>query len=90
MKLNRAMGARDLGGPHGIRVRALLLDARRGDRFRAAALLGEAAALAERIGMPALLGRIRALGRRAPRRPAVLPTACRRARCRSSGSSPRG
>ena len=35
------------------------------------ALLGEAAALAERIGMPALLGRIRALGlRRAADRPA--------------------
>ncbi|MDP9135198.1 MAG: response regulator transcription factor, partial [Actinomycetota bacterium] len=35
-------------------------------RDRAAALLGEAAALAQRIGMPALLGRIRALGSSAP------------------------
>ena len=34
----------------------------RGRRQEARALLGEAAALGERIGMPALLGRIRALG----------------------------
>src|SRR5205085_4984476 len=37
-----------------------------GVRDRADALLGEAAALAERIGMPALLGRVRALGSPAP------------------------
>ena len=37
-----------------------------GERDRVAALLGEAATHAERIGMPALLGRIRALGPAAP------------------------
>jgi ATP/maltotriose-dependent transcriptional regulator MalT len=47
-----------------------LLLARRGaDRSRAEALLGEAAQLAERIGMPALVAKIRALG--APARPST-------------------
>jgi DNA-binding CsgD family transcriptional regulator len=38
------------------------------ERDRAAALLGEADMLAERIGMPALLGRIRTLGAARPQR----------------------
>jgi DNA-binding CsgD family transcriptional regulator/tetratricopeptide (TPR) repeat protein len=38
----------------------------RGDRAGAAALLGEAATLAERTGLPALLARIQALGAAAP------------------------
>jgi DNA-binding NarL/FixJ family response regulator len=49
----------------------LLLSRGPAERDRAQALLGEAAGLAERIGMPALLGRIRALGSATPpaRRP---------------------
>jgi DNA-binding NarL/FixJ family response regulator len=39
---------------------------RDGDRDHAAALLGEAATLAEQIGMRALLGRVEALGAAAP------------------------
>ena len=45
---------------------------RPGERSRAEALLGEAAALAEHIGLPPLLGRIRALDLTAPP-PATLP-----------------
>ena len=52
---------------------------RRGDP-RAAALLGEAAALAQRFGMAALLARIPALGVGSPSRGAPCPTACRTAR----------
>ena len=44
----------------------LLLTRGRGGRDRAAALLGEAASLAERIGMEGLLDRIRSLGVAAP------------------------
>jgi DNA-binding CsgD family transcriptional regulator len=43
-----------------------LLGRGRAGRRRAAALLGEAATLAERIGMPALLNRVRVLGPPAP------------------------
>ena len=52
---------------HVLRVRPLPADAAGGDRDRADALLGEASALAGRIGMPSLLGRIRALGTTAPK-----------------------
>jgi DNA-binding CsgD family transcriptional regulator len=45
---------------------ARMLLARDGDRGHAAALLGEAASLAEQIGMRALLGRVEALGAAAP------------------------
>ncbi len=48
-------GRGDLARAHRVRVRALPARARRADRERADALLGEAASLAERIGMPTLL-----------------------------------
>jgi DNA-binding CsgD family transcriptional regulator len=65
-ELNRSMGA-DTWLAHTAYEHARLLLARPGgDRGQAEALLGEAAALAERIGMPALLARVRALGTAAP------------------------
>ena len=73
MELNRRMGARDLARPHRVRVRAHAARPRpRGERDRAAALLGEAAALAEQIGMPALLARASRRSDRLPP-PAALP-----------------
>jgi DNA-binding CsgD family transcriptional regulator len=67
MELNRRMGAVTWIA-HTAHEHARMLLARGGDeRDRAAALLGEAATLAERIGMPTLLGRVRALGSSAPR-----------------------
>jgi len=61
-QLNRRMGAATWLA-HTLHEHGRVLLARGdGERDRAAALLGEAATLAERIGMPALLGRIRALG----------------------------
>ena len=58
MALNRRDGRADVARPHRLRVRAHA--AARGARATApAALLGEAERLAERIGMPALLDRIR-------------------------------
>jgi DNA-binding CsgD family transcriptional regulator len=66
MELNRRMGV-DTWRAHTAYEHARLLRARgRSDRDRVAALLAEAAALAERIGMPALLGRIGALGSAGP------------------------
>jgi DNA-binding CsgD family transcriptional regulator len=65
MKINRDMGAQTWLAHTAYEYGRMLLASRSGDR--AAALLGEAGALAERIGMPALLGRIRALER--PRLP---------------------
>ena len=66
LELNRRMGAPTWHAHTAYEYARLLLLAGGaggpGRRGRAAALLGEAAALAERIGMPALLGRIRALG----------------------------
>jgi DNA-binding CsgD family transcriptional regulator/tetratricopeptide (TPR) repeat protein len=71
MELNRRMGAHTWLA-HTAYEYARLLLARDGDSGdRAAALLAEAAALAERIGMQSLLGRIGALGS-APAEP-VLP-----------------
>jgi DNA-binding CsgD family transcriptional regulator/tetratricopeptide (TPR) repeat protein len=67
MELNRRMGAATWLAHTAYEYARLLLARDGGERDRAAALLGEAAALAERIGMPALLGRIRALGSSAPR-----------------------
>ena len=52
--------------PHRLRVARLLRARGPSEPDRVDTLLGEAAALAERIGMPALLGRIRALGAAAP------------------------
>jgi DNA-binding CsgD family transcriptional regulator/tetratricopeptide (TPR) repeat protein len=62
LELNREMGATTWFAHTAYEyARSLLVSAPR-QRSRAEALLGEAAALAEQIGMPTLLGRIRALG----------------------------
>ncbi len=72
LDLNRRMGATTwLAHTQYEYARFLRTRKRGGDRRRADALLGEAAALADRIGMPALLGRIRAFG--APPHDAGLP-----------------
>jgi DNA-binding CsgD family transcriptional regulator len=66
MELNRRMGA-DTWLAHTANEYARLLRRRPGgDQARADALLGEAAALAERIGMAGLVARIQALGSSAP------------------------
>jgi DNA-binding CsgD family transcriptional regulator len=66
MELNRSMGALTWLA-HTAYQYARLLRARDGDeRDRASPLLGEAETLAERIGMPVLLARVRALGSPAP------------------------
>ena len=87
MELNRRMGAVTWLAHTANEYARLLLRRPGGDRTRAEALLGEAAGLAERIGMPALLGRIRALGSPASagaaRRPPCFQTASPRARSRS-------
>jgi DNA-binding CsgD family transcriptional regulator/tetratricopeptide (TPR) repeat protein len=67
MELNRRMGATTWLA-HTAYEYARMVRARDGrERDRAAALLGEAEVLASRVGMPALLGRIRALGSGAPK-----------------------
>ena len=66
MELNRRMGAVTWLAHTAYEYGRLLLARGNGERDRADALLGEAAALAERIGMPALLGRVRALGSAVP------------------------
>jgi DNA-binding CsgD family transcriptional regulator/tetratricopeptide (TPR) repeat protein len=67
MDLNRRMGATTWLAHTAYEYARLLLARGGRERDRGAALLGEAAELAERIGMPALRGRIRALGSAAPR-----------------------
>ncbi len=71
MGLDRRMGAVTWLAHTAYQYARMLLARGQGERDRAAALLGEAAALAEQIGMPALLARIHALGSAAP--PAPLP-----------------
>jgi DNA-binding CsgD family transcriptional regulator/tetratricopeptide (TPR) repeat protein len=71
LELNRRMGAATWVAHTAYEYARFLTARRPGDRLRAEALLAEAAALAKRIGMPSLLGRIRALGSSAP--PAALP-----------------
>jgi DNA-binding CsgD family transcriptional regulator/tetratricopeptide (TPR) repeat protein len=66
MELNRRMGALTWLAHTAYEYGRYLLAERGGDRDRAAALLGEAGTLAESIGMPTLLARIRALGSHAP------------------------
>jgi DNA-binding CsgD family transcriptional regulator len=66
MELNRRMGAVTWLAHTAYQYACLLLGRGPGERDHAGALLGEAAALAERIGMPTLLGRVRALGSAAP------------------------
>jgi DNA-binding CsgD family transcriptional regulator/tetratricopeptide (TPR) repeat protein len=70
-ELNRRMGATTWQAHTAFEHARFLLRRRAAHRPRAEALLGEAAALAERVGMPALLERIRGLGTAAP--PPVLP-----------------
>jgi DNA-binding CsgD family transcriptional regulator len=65
MTLNREMGAQTWLAHTAYEYGRMLLRRGRGEDDRAAELLGEADRLAERIGMRALLGRIRSLG--APR-----------------------
>jgi DNA-binding CsgD family transcriptional regulator len=67
MELNRRMGASTWLAHTAYEYARFLLSRGRGDRDRAEALLGEAAALAERIGMQGLEARIRTLGSPAPR-----------------------
>ena len=66
LELNRRMGAETWLAHTAYEYGRFLLAQRRGDREQAGALLGEAASLAWRIGMPALLGRIQALSTSAP------------------------
>jgi DNA-binding CsgD family transcriptional regulator/tetratricopeptide (TPR) repeat protein len=66
MELNRRMGASTWVAHSAYEYGRFLLGRGRGSRDRAQALLGEAAGLAERIGMEGLLGKIRALGVPAP------------------------
>jgi DNA-binding CsgD family transcriptional regulator/tetratricopeptide (TPR) repeat protein len=62
MELNRRMGAPTWLAHTAYEYARLLLARGPGTRNRGQALLGEAAALADRLGMPALLARTRALG----------------------------
>jgi DNA-binding CsgD family transcriptional regulator len=64
LELNRSMGAATWVAHTAYEHGRFLLAQQAGDRARE--LLGEAAALAQRIGMPTLLSRIRALGPTAP------------------------
>jgi DNA-binding CsgD family transcriptional regulator len=66
MELNRRMGAVTWLAHTEYEYARFLLARRRGDPVQADALLREAARLAERIGMPGLLAKIRALGSPAP------------------------
>jgi DNA-binding CsgD family transcriptional regulator/tetratricopeptide (TPR) repeat protein len=66
MELNRSMGALTWLAHTAYEYARLALSRPQGDRSRADALLGEAAGLAERVGMPALLARIQGLGSVAP------------------------
>ena len=66
MELNRRIGARTWLAHTAYEYARLLLARGAGERARGQALLGEAATLADAIGMPALLGRIRALGSSGP------------------------
>ena len=66
MELNRSMGASTWLAHTAFQYARLLLARPHGDRDRAQALLDEAAGLAERIGLRALLNRIRALGSSTP------------------------
>jgi DNA-binding CsgD family transcriptional regulator/tetratricopeptide (TPR) repeat protein len=66
LERNSEMGASTWVAHTGYEYARLLLARGRAGRDRAEALLGEAAALAERIGMEGLLGKIRSLGVAAP------------------------
>ena len=66
LELNRRMSAATWLAHTAYEYGRFLLGRGRGDRDRAGALLGEAASLAGRLGMPTLLGRIQALGTSVP------------------------
>jgi DNA-binding CsgD family transcriptional regulator/tetratricopeptide (TPR) repeat protein len=66
MEQNKGMGASTWVAHTAYEYGRFLLGRGRGARDRAEALLGEAASLAERIGMEGLLGKIRSLGVPAP------------------------
>jgi DNA-binding CsgD family transcriptional regulator/tetratricopeptide (TPR) repeat protein len=66
LELNRRMGATTWLAHTAYEYARLLLSHGQREHERAQAMLGDAAALAERIGMPALLARIRALGSPTP------------------------
>jgi DNA-binding CsgD family transcriptional regulator len=66
LELNRRMGATTWLAHTAYEYARLLLSHGPREQERAQAMLGDAAALAERIGMPALLARIRALGSSTP------------------------
>jgi DNA-binding CsgD family transcriptional regulator/tetratricopeptide (TPR) repeat protein len=66
LELNRRMGAVTWHAHTAYEYGRFLLGRGRAERKRAGALLGEAATLAGRIGMPALAARIRVLGSAAP------------------------
>jgi len=71
MELNRGMGATTWIAHTAYEHGRLLIASPGGDRNRAAALLGEAAALGEELGMPTLLDRIRRLDAMPLPRPAL-------------------
>ena len=71
LELNRRMGAQTWLAHTAYEYARMMLARGSGTGDRVGALLGEASRNAERIGMPALLGRIQALGPAAP--PAALP-----------------
>jgi DNA-binding CsgD family transcriptional regulator len=66
MELNRRMGAATWLAHTAYEYGRTVRERPGGDPERAAALLGEAAELAQRIGMTALAGRVEALGARRP------------------------
>jgi DNA-binding CsgD family transcriptional regulator/tetratricopeptide (TPR) repeat protein len=66
LELNRRMGAATWTAHTAYEYGRFLLGRGRGNRAEAAALLGEAASLARRVGMPSLLARIDALGASTP------------------------
>jgi DNA-binding CsgD family transcriptional regulator/tetratricopeptide (TPR) repeat protein len=66
LELNRRMGAATWFAHTAYEYARFLLSHGPREHERAQAMLGDAATLAERIGMPALLGRIRALGSSTP------------------------
>ncbi len=69
LEVDRAMGAWTWLAHSQYALGKLLVEAGGNDRARGRRLLREAGSLAERIGMPTLLGRVRAEGGPAPRRP---------------------
>jgi DNA-binding CsgD family transcriptional regulator len=71
MELNRRMGADTWLAHTAYEYGRLIVSRDRGDAQEAELLLGEASRLAERIGMPGLLSRLRALG--SPAAAATLP-----------------